>query len=459
MADYSVAARLALFPVSACLAGTDEGEHLSVAGHDLNQLAEEHGTPLYVYDQATLDVSTQRYRQALLAHYPGETGITYAGKAFLCVAMAQWVERRGLWLDCTGVGELAIAAAAGVGRKGVVVHGVNKSWADLEAALAQAGTIVVDNLAELDRLAGLARRTSGVLPNLWLRTRPGCAVDTHAHNQTGQEDSKFGMEPAEISDAVKFCLQQGLPVCGLHFHLGSQFHDAAPLGLALDRVLDLTAALRTDIGWVPQVLCPGGGWGVAYHEEEAPHPPVEEYVRFLAHHLVAACGERGLPLPRLQLEPGRGIVAQAGVALYRVGACKTTTHRRWLLLDGGLADNPRPALYGAQYTALPAWHPSRPTSGAAWLAGPYCESGDVLIEALPLPDVHTGELLAVPVSGAYQLALASNYNGACRPPVLWLTEGNAHLVRERERVASLAARDHALWPNQDDTRTPDNGQV
>jgi diaminopimelate decarboxylase len=358
--------------------------------------------------------------------------------------MAQWAGQRGLRLDCTGRGELEIARAAGLPREQILLHGVNKSAADLEAAQALAGTLVVDNLAELGRFIALAKGAPGPLPDLWLRLRPGVAVDTHAHNQTGQEESKFGMSSAEAQEAARICRQKGLAVTGLHFHLGSQFREAAPLGPALERMVDLMAGVRSEVGWVASTVCPGGGWGVAYHEDDLPQPSVERYVRFVAEQVAGGCHRRGLPLPHLQLEPGRSLVARAGVALYRVGATKHSAQRRWLLLDGGLADNPRPALYGARYSALPVQAPHRPDAGPAWLAGPYCESGDVLIEALPFPEVEAGELVAVPVSGAYQLSMANNYNGACRPAVLWLAEGSAQLVRRREEPGDLIRRDVAL---------------
>jgi diaminopimelate decarboxylase len=442
--SYHVPLRLELFPITARLAAGAAGQHLALAGCDLDDLAGRYGTPLYLYDKATLDLSVDVYRRALSDLYPGESGIVYAGKAFLCLAIAQWAQSRDLWLDCTGVGELALAVAAGVERGHILIHGVNKSDADLAAELARAGTLVVDNPAELERVAVLARHTPRPLPQLWLRLRPGLAVETHAFTQTGQEDSKFGMGPAETVDAVRACHQLGLPVTGLHFHQGSHFHDPAPIGPALEVVLDLMVRLRAEIGWLPQAVCPGGGWGVAYREDELPHPAVADYVAFVAQHLVAGCQARDLPLPRLYLEPGRSIVARAGVALYRVGAIKRTRNRRWLLLDGGLADNLRPALYGARYSALPVRDPDRPAEGPAWLGGPYCESGDVLIEALPLPEVRPGELIAVPVSGAYHLSMASNYNGACRPAVLWLQAGEAHLIREREQVEDLFRRDRPL---------------
>ncbi|HSR33872.1 MAG TPA: diaminopimelate decarboxylase, partial [Anaerolineae bacterium] len=299
----------------------------------------------------------------------------------------------------------------------------------------------VYNLAELEKLIDLVQRSRDPLPELWLRLRPGVTVETHAYRQTGQEDSKFGMSQREALDAVQICRQQGLPLTGLHFHLGSQFRDPAPIGPALDRALELMEVLQSKSNWSPQVLCPGGGWGVAYHEDELPHPLLSDYVDFIAKRVVTSCRNQGLGLPRLRLEPGRGLVARAGVALYRIGTIKHTTRRRWLLLDGGLADNPRPALYGARYSALPVQRPGRPDDGPAWLGGPYCESSDVLIEALPLPEVQAGELIAIPVSGAYHLSMASNYNGACRPAVLWLKDGTAQLIQRREEVEDLMRRD------------------
>jgi diaminopimelate decarboxylase len=447
MADYQVPLRLELLPVTARVEARQGEERLVIGDCELAALADRYGTPLYLYDQATLDSAVDAYRRALARAYPGESGITYAGKAFLCVALAQWVHSRNLWLDCTGAGELAVAAAAGVGRESILVHGVNKSQEDLVAALSLAGTIVVDNLLELKTLAVLLAERQGItmpLPHLWLRIRPGLAVATHTYTQTGQEDSKFGMGPMEARRAVQVCRHHGLPLTGLHFHLGSHFRDPDPLAPALEMALDLSAALRDESGWLPQVLCPGGGWGCAYHEDELPHPPLEGYVEFVAERLVRGCQCRSLPLPRLQLEPGRSLVARAGVALYRVGTVKETPQRRWLLLDGGLADNPRPALYRARYSALPVVCPNRPTAGLAWLAGPYCESGDVLIEALPFPEVDPGECVAVPVSGAYHLSMASNYNGARRPAVVWLAGGSARLIQERQEIGDLMLRDLAF---------------
>lgn len=433
--------RLALFPVTARVE-TGPGGRLTLAGCDLAELADRYGTPLYLYDRATLDAAVEDYRQALASSYPQEAGITYAGKAFLCLAMAQWLRQQDLWVDCTGAGEIHVAVAGGVSRARILVHGVNKSRADLDAAVAHAGTIVVDNLPELERLA--ARATGGTLPDLWLRIRPGLAVETHAFRQTGQADSKFGMSQPEALEAIRLCRRHGLPLTGIHFHQGSHFHDPAPIDPALEVVLEVIASARQETGWLPETICPGGGWGVAYHEDELPHPAIHDYVEFIAAHLAAGCQKRGLPLPRLQLEPGRSLVALAGVSLYRVGAIKHTPNRRWLMLDGGMTDNIRPALYDAHYSALPVSDPGREPVGPAWLAGPYCESSDILVKALPLPDIQPGELIAVPVSGAYHLSMGNNYNGARKPAVLWLEEGRASLIQERETLDDLIRRDKLL---------------
>lgn len=433
--------RLELFPHTTAIQGAGLAERLTIAGCDLPALAEHYGTPLYLYDQATLDAAVAAYRTALQRHYPGASAITLAGKAFLCVAGAQWAQRQHLWLDCTGAGELHVAAVAQFDQAQILVHGVNKSAEDLHAALTQAHTIVVDNLSELVRLQAMIKATASAAPELWLRVRPGVAVETHAYRQTGQEDSKFGMSLNEAVEAVAFCQQHDLRLTGLHFHQGSHFHKVEPIGPGLDVVLDLVQELHMQSGWAPAVLSPGGGWGIAYHEDDLPHAPIEHYVQFVAQRLAQGCAERNLPLPRLQVEPGRSLVAQAGVAIYRVGAVKQSANRRWLLIDGGMADNPRKALYGARYSALPVQQPTRPAVGPAWIGGPYCESGDVLIEDLPLPAVEPGELLAVPSSGAYHLAMGSNYNGARKPAVLWLNAGQATLIQRRETLADLVARD------------------
>ena len=240
------------------------------------------------------------------------------------------------------------------------------------------GTIVVDNLIELHRITPLITNYQSPISNLWLRLLPGVAVTTHhSHTQTGQHDSKFGMTRAEILQAATFCKENNLPLKGIHFHQGSNFRDPEPLIPAIEMALDLAKEIGFKGDWH---FCPGGGWGVAYHEDELPDPPIESYVRGIAEAVIEGCSQRGLDLPHLHLEPGRSLIARAGVAIYRVGAVKRRGNRTWLLTDGGMADNPRHALYGARYSCLTVAGVERERSEHVHIAGPYCESGDVLIQ-------------------------------------------------------------------------------
>ncbi len=411
--------RLQLFPVTASI----EKNFLTIAGHDLYALAKEHGTPLYLYDRSTMDSAVTGYKLALRSYYPKAGSVTYAGKAFLNLAVAQWSQLHGLYVDCTGEGEIAMAVTGGVPREHILVHGVNKSDADLRAAMQYASTIVVDNLTELRRVA--AQFTHSQFENLWIRLLPGIAVETHhAHTQTGQHDSKFGMTNAEIMEAAQFCKVNHLPLNGIHFHQGSNFRDASPLKAAIKLGLDLVAGIGFVDSWH---FCPGGGWGVAYHEDELPQPDAGEYVRVVAENVIEGCKARGLSLPHLHLEPGRSLVARAGVAVYRVGAIKRRSKKVWILTDGGMTDNPRHAMYGARYSCLAVSNPGGENVEKVSIAGPYCESGDVVIEDLPMPKLEVGDLIAIPASGAYHLSMSSNYNGSRKPAVLLLEEGQVRL--------------------------------
>ena len=446
--------QLSLFPESTRV----RNDSLFIAGHDLASLAADNGTPLYVYDRSTLDLCVTEYKSALRGYYPGKATITYAGKAFLCKSIATWTQQHNLMVDCTGEGEIGIAVAGGVPRERILVHGVNKSKADLESALKYADIIVVDNLTELHNMhvilsrkaaknlysngrdSSVARSTHPQSDiSVWLRLLPGVAVHTHhVHTQTGQHDSKFGMTREEILEAAKFCKEHDLPLKGIHFHQGSNFHDPEPLIPAIELALDIAKEIGFKDEWH---FCPGGGWGVAYHEDELPNPSIENYVRGIAEAVIEGCQSRGLDLPHLHLEPGRSIVARAGVAIYRVGAIKKRGDKVWILTDGGMADNPRFALYGARYSCVPVTGVSRERSAQVSIAGPYCESGDIVIENLPMPELKTGELIAIPVAGAYHLSMSSNYNGARRPQVLMLEEGKVNVMLRRETIDDLLKRD------------------
>jgi diaminopimelate decarboxylase len=390
----------------------------------------------------------------LRAHYSGKSRLTYAGKAFLCKAIAAWTQHHDLMVDCTGEGEIGIAVAGGVPREKILVHGVNKSMADLKSAFLHAGTIVVDNLTELNTIRVTLSEAKSLLHNerdssvatlpqndiqIWLRLLPGLAVFTHhTHTQTGQHDSKFGMTREEFLQGAKLSRENNLPLTGIHFHQGSNFRDPEPLLPAIDLALDIAKEIGFKGEWH---FCPGGGWGVAYHEDELPNPLIESYVRGIAEAVSEGCRQRRLDLPVLHLEPGRSLVARAGVAIYRVGAIKQRGDKTWILTDGGMADNPRFALYGAKYSCLPVTGLNREVNPRVSIAGPYCESGDILIEDLPMPELKEGELIAIPVAGAYHLSMSSNYNGARRPEVLMLEEGKATAMMRRETTEDLVERD------------------
>ena len=430
--------RLQLFPVTT----TIEKNSLTIAGHDLATLTNDHGTPLYLYDRETMDTEVIGYKSALASHYPMTGSVTYAGKAFLNLAIAQWTQLHNLFVDCTGEGEIAIAVAGGVSREHIVVHGVNKSTADLESAMKYTATIVIDNLTELHRIANQFPITDFQIPNLWLRLLPGIAVETHhVHTQTGQYDSKFGMTSAEIMEAAQFCKMNNLPLNGIHFHQGSNFRDPNPLKAAIELGLDLAKEIGFTNEWH---FCPGGGWGVAYHEDELPQPDSNEYVRVIAENVIAGCKAHGLILPHLHLEPGRSLVARAGVAVYKVGAIKRRGEKVWILTDGGMTDNPRHAMYGARYSCLTVSSPDAERSEKVSIAGPYCESGDVVIEDLLMPKIEVGDLIAIPASGAYHLSMSSNYNGSRKPAVLWLEAGRARVIQRRETIEDLLRRDQSL---------------
>jgi diaminopimelate decarboxylase len=430
--------RLDLFPNTT----TIKNNNLTIAGHNLSALAKEHGTPLYLYDRATMDSAVADYKFALQAHYPAPASITYAGKAFLNLAIAQWAQFHNLFVDCTGEGEIAMAVAGGVCREHILVHGVNKSIADLNAAKNYAGTIVVDNLTELQRIAHIFMQHEIQNTSIWLRLLPGVAVETHhAHTQTGQHDSKFGMTSTEIMEAAQFCRMNNIPLNGIHFHQGSNFRDASPLKEAIGLGLDLAGEIGFSNEWH---FSPGGGWGVAYHEDELPQPDSNEYVRVIAENVTEGCKSRRLPMPHLHLEPGRSLVARAGVAVYQVGAIKQRGDKVWILTDGGMTDNPRHAMYGARYSCLPVSDPGKEMSGRVSIAGPYCESGDVVIEDLLMPKIEVEELIAIPASGAYHLSMSSNYNGSRKPAVLWLEPGQARVIQRRETIEDLIRRDQVI---------------
>jgi diaminopimelate decarboxylase len=403
---------------------------LTVGGCSLRDLATEYGTPLFVYDEAHLRA---RCAEAVAAF--GANRAVYATKAFLCKAMARLAWEEGMRLDVATGGELHIALAAGVPAQACVMHGNNKSVAELRMAIeAGVGQIVVDSFDELDRLDALRAEGVGPIPDLLLRITPGVHAHTHEFIATGQDDSKFGFNLGN-GDAMRAVERArraaGLNLVGLHCHIGSNVFAASNFGKAAEVMATFAAPLG-----LPELVL-GGGLGVAYVAgEEAPTITQWGYV------LRDACDALGVTA-RVSVEPGRSIVAAAALTVYTVGTIKEIPGvRTYIAVDGGMSDNPRPVLYGSGYEAFLPRAPFAERELRARLVGKHCESGDVLLFEAQLPgDVKVGDLLATPVTGAYGRSMGSNYNAITRPPVVFVSDGDARVVIRRETYDDLLATD------------------
>jgi diaminopimelate decarboxylase len=398
--------------------------HLSVAGVGASTLAEQHGTPLLVLCEATLRARARAYREAA-----PDALVVYGTKAFPNVSVMRLLAEEGLGADVSTLGELRFAQQAGIGGDALVVHGNNKDDAELAEAGAAGALVVLDALDEIERAAA-----AGVTRTL-VRLTLGVEAETHEAIRTGQHGSKFGLPPDQALELI----ERARPL-GLHVHIGSQLLDGGAAGLTVDKLAGFAARCRDELGWTPEVVDLGGGLGVRTSPDEHEPPSIADFVRDLLEQLDRGWSAHDLPRPRLILEPGRSIVGPAGVTLYRVGVVKHVSDSiAWVAVDGGMSDNPRPQLYGARYTALLANRADEPASGTFRVAGKHCESGDVLIDRVELPEPRRGDLLAVPSTGAYTLAMASNYNGVPRPAAVLVSDGRSRVIRRRETVDDLLA--------------------
>ena len=410
--------------------------HMEVGGCDLVQLARDHGTPLYVYDEATVRQRSSEYVAAM-----GRGGqVLYSAKAFASPHFLRVVAEEGLGLDVVSAGELDLALRSEFPRDRIHFLGNNKSRDDVEAAYRAGATIVIDGSHEFELLNAVV--PEGKRTPVMLRISPGVKPDTLDHISTGQLDSKFGfsIESGAARKAVEEALRHPrLDVIGLHSHIGSQILALGAYEKAMEIMLDLLVQLRDDLKFEPQKLGAGGGLGIAYtHNDDPPTPRV--FVETVRHALESGCASRGLTVPELVVEPGRSIAGPAGVALYTVGSIKDIPGvRRYVAVDGGMGDNIRPKLYGARYEAVLASAPDRAPAGKVTIAGKYCESTDILITDIEMPELKSGDILCVPAAGAYCLAMASNYNGMPRPEVLMVRDGEAKVMRRRETLNDLVA--------------------
>lgn len=420
--------------------------HLEIGGCDAVALVERFGTPLYVLDELALRERCREYKQAFRAFKP-DVRILYAGKAALNLAICQIIAEEGLGLDVVSGGELYTALQAGFPPDRIHFHGVYKTNAELQMAIgAGIHAIVLDNFAEIERLCAMLSgdKRQGVM----IRIAPEVEANTHPLIRTGQRDSKFGFHllTGEALEAARRVLkEQRLQLLGFHCHIGSQISDLSAFAAAAEVMVAFANEVRRETGFVAPCLNLGGGLSVRYTIEDAP-PPIAEYARILVTSLREACARYNFPEPALMVEPGRSLIAEAGCTLYRVGAIKRVPRTEpdkpdtYLIVDGGVSDNPRPQMYGATYTAILANRAHLPHDRPYRILGKHCET-DPIIEQAWLPEVQEGDLIATLTTGAYAYSMSSNYNRYPRPAMVLVREGEARLIVEREQYEDITRHD------------------
>lgn len=421
----------------------DASGALIVGGASLVDIARDYGTPVYIYDEATLRERMRTTRQAFADVLPSSR-VVYAGKAFLARALVEMLIEEDLGLDVVSGGELYVGLQSGMPPGRMSLHGNNKSWEELQMAIdAGIGKVVVDNFDEIEMLGELCAGIETPLTVL-LRVNPGVDVHTHKKISTGLADSKFGLpiSDGQAARGVRALMgTTGVHLAGYHAHIGSQLFEPDASVDAIDEMLLFAAQMRAEHGVALEQLSPGGGFGIAYVDADDP-PTIAAWAEALAGAITAGCARHDLPVPIVIVEPGRMLAGRAGVALYEIGARKEIPGvRTYVSVNGGMADNIRPALYGAVYTSCLANRISEGDSERVTIAGKYCESGDILIEDITLPTLERGDLLAIPAVGAYCLAMASNYNMSLRPAVVMVGDGHVRVIRRRETLDDLMRLD------------------
>ena len=426
--------------------GVNKSGNLEIGGVDAIELAQEYGTPLYVYDVALMRERARGFKKTF-EEQNMKAQVAYASKAFSTVAMIQLAEEEGLSLDVVSGGELYTAIVAGFPVERIHFHGNNKSREELEMALDhQIGCIVVDNFHEIELLKSICQEKKTKV-NILLRITPGIEAHTHDYILTGQEDSKFGfdLQNGQAKQALETALHfDYFDVLGLHCHIGSQIFETTGFLLAAKKIVEKMAEWENELSFKAKVLNLGGGFGIRYTKEDEPIAPAQ-YVSEIIKEVKKLTEHYSMQMPEIWIEPGRSLVGDAGITLYKVGSSKEVPGvRKYLAVDGGMSDNIRPALYSAKYEAVLANRPLAKTKETVSIAGKCCESGDMLIWDLPLPEAGEEDILAVFCTGAYGYSMSNNYNRIPRPAVVFVENGKATLVVKRETYEDLVRHDLPL---------------
>ncbi|WP_024614395.1 diaminopimelate decarboxylase [Clostridium sp. Ade.TY] len=411
-----------------------EENTLVIGGIKTTKLVEEFGTPLYVMDENLIRENCKRYFESFNCSDRGNK-VAYAGKAFLTLAMCKIIEEEGLCLDVVSGGELYTAYKAGFPLEKVLFHGNNKTLEEIEMGVRLGvGTFVVDNLFEIEQLNKIAK-DYGRNQDIYLRITPGIEAHTHEYIKTGQIDSKFGFAPVgdNIINAIKRAISlENINLLGLHCHIGSQIFEITPYEDAADIMLNLINRVKNETGYIIKELDLGGGFGIYYSDEDRPRE-IEEYCNAIINKVDKVCNEIGLERPTLIIEPGRSIAGNAGITLYTIGSIKNIPSvRKYVSVDGGMTDNIRPALYKARYECIVANRVIYDANEKVTISGKCCESGDILLNAIKIPSVLSGDVLAVMSTGAYGYSMSNNYNKIPKPAVIMVKNGKTKIICKRE---------------------------
>ena len=422
----------------------NEVGHLEIGGCDTVELVKKYGTPLYVMDEMIIRNNCRMYKNAIDRYYDGNGLVLYASKAFCTVAVCKIMEQEGLGLDVVSGGELYTAIKAGFPMEKVYFHGNNKTIEEIEMGIEHnVGCFVVDNETELFNIEKTASE-KGKKVKILLRVKPGIDAHTHDFIKTGQIDSKFGvaLENGEAHRIVeKAAKMKNIELAGVHCHIGSQIFELEPFELAAEIMLSFIAEVRDKFGIRMYELNLGGGFGIKYTEKDAPLE-YEKFVESVSKVVKRICSEKNLGKIFILMEPGRSIVAPAGITLYRVGSVKEIKGiRKYIAIDGGMSDNPRYALYNAEYTALLANKPDKPKTEVVTIAGKCCESGDLIAKDIKMPAAEPGDIVAVLATGAYNYSMAMNYNRIGKPPVVLVRNGKDRLIVKRETYEDIIRND------------------